>query len=377
MKRPQAMKRPKNESRGPGPAGGSGVGWAPKTDASSQPERVDKRPPSERPMWLFLSEPGLGDLALKELKARKVVPRNARPTRLSLRNQDAMLLPDSVVTGAPTGLRLTLSALNVPVFGRTGITPGQLERLAAAFAREKADGLTSTVIGTGFARQDLVRWVGKQLAERGVTLLPEPERPCWLIVVDTAFYFGFTRFNHHDLTGRDDSPVRTGALPQTIAAAAVFAANPGPAEVIWDPVCGSGSLLVEAAAASPGSTILGSDVDTEALAIAGQRLGPLAALSQADAAAADPGRADITLTLANLPWGRQYESEGGNRAFYEAVLRNSLAHAAPDWRGVFVTSDDAALRKAALAVGKLSVEGMARPKVRGVEAGIWRVTRAT
>ena len=63
MKRPQAMKRPKNESRGPGPAGGSGIGWAPKTDASSQPERVDKRPPSERPMWLFLSEPGLGDLA--------------------------------------------------------------------------------------------------------------------------------------------------------------------------------------------------------------------------------------------------------------------------------------------------------------------------
>lgn len=328
-------------------------------------------------MWLFLSEPGLTDLAMKELKARKVIARNARPTRLALRNQDAVLLPDAVVTGAPKGLRLTLNALNVPVFGRTGITPGQLERLAAAFAREKADGLTSTVMGTGFARQDLVRWVSKQLAERGVSLSPEPERPCWLIVVDQAFYFGFQRFNHHDLTGRADSPDRSGALPQTIAAATVFAANPSPAEVIWDPVCGSGSLLVEAAAASPGSTLIGSDVDAEALEIAGARLGGKAALVEANAAVADPGRADITLTLANLPWGKRYESEGGNQAFYAAVLKNALAHAAPDWRGVFITSDDAALRKAALAVGKLSVEGMARPKVRGVEAGIWRVTRAT
>ena len=55
--------------------------------------------------------------------------------------------------------------------------------------------LTSTVIGTGFARRTWVRWVSKQLADRGVSLSPGGG-PCWLIVVDQAFYFGFQRFNH-------------------------------------------------------------------------------------------------------------------------------------------------------------------------------------
>lgn len=40
----------------------------------------------------------------------------------------------------------------------------------------------------------------------------------------------------------------------------------------------------------------------------------------------------MTLTLANLPWGKRYEAAGGNAALYEALIRNVLAHAAAGWR---------------------------------------------
>ena len=334
--------------------------------------------PAERPLWLFLTEPGIADLALRELKARKIVGQKTRATKLFLRSYDVLVMPDSQVAAPPKDLRLSLHAMAAPVFGRRNVTEGQLMRLAGAWGREKADGLVSSVAGSFFVRQDLMRWLGKQLLALGVDAEGGAgKRPCWLIVVDEAYYFGFARFNHHDADRRDRPEDRTGALPPTIAAALVFAAKPQAGEVIWDPVCGSGTLLREARAMAKDAVLIGTDTDAAAVELARKLLGEDAHLKVADAATADPGRDDITLTVANLPWGVQYESEGGNAAFYEAVLRNALASAAPTWRGAFITSDDAALRTAVRAIGGLSAREVATPKVRGREAGIWLVERAS
>jgi predicted RNA methylase len=331
-------------------------------------------PAAERPYWLFLTEPGIADLALKELKARKVVGQKTRATKLFVRNYELLVIPDSQIAAPPKDLRLTLHALAAPVFGRRKITDGQLMRLAGAWARERADHLVSSVAGEAFGRQDLMRWLGKQLLSLGVETKAGEKRPCWLIVVDDAYYFGFPRFNHHEANRRDRPEDRSGALPPTIAAALVFAAKPGPGEVIWDPVCGSGTLLREAKALAPDAALIGTDKDERAIELA-KTLVPGAHLKVADAGSVDPGRDDVTLTLANLPWGVQYESEGGNTLFYEAVLRNALASAAEAWRGVFITSDGPAMRAAVREVGGLSVRQVASPKVRGRDAGIWMVER--
>ncbi len=365
----------------PGPARPGGRpaqsrGLTPKAAPAKAPARRDAQGGGgERPLWLFLTEPGIADLALKELKARKVVGQKTRATKLFLRNYDMLVIPDSQVAAPPKDLRLSLHALAAPVFGRRNITEGQLMRLAGAWSRERADGLVSSVAGSAFVRQDLMRWLGKQLLALGIETEGAGKRPCWLIVVDEAYYFGFPRFNHHEAQSRDRPQDRTGALPPTIAAALLFAAKPGPGEVIWDPVCGSGTLLREARAMAPKAVLIGTDADPAAIALAATLLGDTAQLKVADAASADPGRDDVTLTIANLPWGVQYESEGGNAAFYEALLRNALASAAPTWRGVFITSDGPALRAAVRAVGGLSAREAATPKVRGREAGIWIVER--
>ena len=59
-----------------------------------------------------------------------------------------------------------------------------------------------------------------------------------------------------------------------------------------------------------------------------------------------------------------------------ALIRNILAHAAAGWRGVFITSDLDALRRATRAVGGLVLEGVAEVKVRGIDAGVWLLRRA-
>jgi hypothetical protein len=339
---------------------------------------VDVRPPSDRPLWLILSEPGLADLALRELKARKVVARKARATKLFLRNYDLLVLPDSQIQAKDIVSRLAFQILSAPVFGRGAFNEGQLLRLTAAWKRERADGLVSTIAGNHFQRQDLTRWLAKQLKARGVEadVDGKPERPAWLIAVDQAFYVAFPRFNHHDAPGRSRDEDRVGALPPTVGAAMVFAAKPETGEVIWDPVAGSGALLREAAEMAPGATLIGTDVDAQAIALAGRRLGAHAQLQVADATTVDLDRQDVTLTLANLPWGKRYEAAGGNAALYEALIRNILAHAAAGWRGVFITSDLDALRRATRAVGGLVLEGVAEVKVRGIDAGVWLLRRA-
>jgi hypothetical protein len=57
------------------------------------------------------------------------------------------------------------------------------------------------------------------------------------------------------------------------------------------------------------------------------------------------------------------------------LLTQSLAHAAPNWRCVLLTSDNAALRGAVSSLPGLKLEQIAKPRVRGHEAIMWLITR--
>jgi hypothetical protein len=327
------------------------------------------------PLFVFLTEPGLGDLALAELKHLKLVPRQARPLRLNLRSHDMLVLPGKLVDVARARSRLCTNVLAAPVFGRGAITPRQLDHLAAVFRAGGHRRLVSTVAGSAFNRPELMRRLARELGRRGV-VLAEAGRAIWLLVVDEAFYFGEERQNHHDAPGRRDIATRSGALPPTIAAAMAFAAKLGLGETVWDPTAGSGNVLTEVAALAPDATLLASDVDAEAVRTLERRL-PAAGrpwVAQADAASVELPTSALSLTIANLPFGRRYVAEGGNAAFYAGVMANALKHAGPGWRGVFLTSDTAAIRDAARR-NALTATMVADIKVRGLPATIWRVER--
>ena len=213
------------------------------------------------------------------------------------------------------------------------------------------------------------------LSARGVRLAGQAGTAIWLLAVDEKYYLGFPRFNYHDAKGRGRSSDREGSLPPVIAAAMMFAAKPAPGEVIWDPVMGTGTLLAEAMALAPGAALIGTDIDPAAVSDARKRFERRSdiRLLQNDAAHAELGDARLTLTIANLPFGKKFKSATGNRALYETVLRRSLAQAAENWRACLLTSDEDALQAAVAAVGHLALTEITHVDVRGTKASIWMV----
>lgn len=331
----------------------------------------------ERPLWLFLSEPGLAALLVKELKFRNIIRAKSRAQIRHLRNYDLLVFPDSQIAGPVEASRIALDVLMCPVFGRHKISDRQLDRLAIAAKAERSDGLVSSVAGKTFTRQDIMRWLEARLRERGARLQRDAAQPIRLFIIDESYYFGFARFNYHQAQGRIRAVDRHGSLPPTIAAAMCFAANPGAREVVWDPVAGTGTLLGEAAALMQRPILIGSDLDPLALDIAKQNLAGVspAELHVADSAQLDLKRNDLTLTLANLPFGKQFKPGEGNAALYEGILRRSLAHAAAGWRACLLTSDEHALGAALLAIGRLQAEKPTSVRIRGQAASLYLVRR--
>ena len=330
----------------------------------------------DKPLWLFLTEPGLASLATRELKFVDAVTQKAQFAKLHLRNYDLLVAPDAIVRPRLPALRLTSHVLLSPVFGRERVSERQLDLLAERVRREGSASLARFIAGDALSGRDFEQFVMRGLAERGVRFAHASDKPVWLLAVDEKYYFGFPRFNFHDVPGRQWTSEREGSLPPVVAAAMVFAAKPGKGEVIWDPVMGTGTVLNEAAHMAPDAHLIGSDVDSEAVDLATKRLGRgRGRLFQGDVARARPGES-VSLTVANLPFGKRFKPAGGNALFYETVLRRSLEHSGNTWRGCFLTSDAGSLRTAVEAIGGLAISEVARPTVRGTPAAILIVNRA-
>ncbi len=329
-----------------------------------------------RPLWLYQTEPGLGPLLAQELKFIGAVARKAQFARLHLRNHDLLVLPDAAVQKRDAKPRLATNVYAAPVFGRERVGANQLDILVRAIRDERPDGIASEVAGELFSRSDFMPWLLRELAVRGVRFMPLTHRPVLFAAVDDKFYFGFPRFNHHDAIGRARGAEREGSLPPVVAAAMVFAAKPQAEEVIFDPTMGTGTILVEAAQMARGAELIGCDLDNAAVALARKALKAAhPRLLQGDSTRNDLGATRLTLTIANLPFGKKHKSAGGNRALYESLLRHSLTHAAPNWRAVLLTSDAESLQAAVSAIDGLSCAATSDIKVRGQAATIWSVSR--
>lgn len=105
-------------------------------------------------------------------------------------------------------------------------------------------------------------------------------------------------------------PERPGALRPTIAAAMVELAAVKDGHAVLDPMCGTGTLLLECGSRFPQARLFGTDQSGDAAATARQRLGERAAIERSELDELDyaPGTFDRVLT--NLPWGGQTPIQG-------------------------------------------------------------------
>ena len=130
-------------------------------------------------------------------------------------------------------------------------------------------------------------------------------------------------------------PELPGALRPTIAAAMVELADVQDGQAVLDPMCGTGTVLLECSRRFPGASLFGADQSAEAATTATGRLGGKATIRRCELDALDyaPGTFDRVVT--NLPWGDQTPIRG---PVYTKGVAKLLDCVADDGMVVLLTS---------------------------------------
>lgn len=216
---------------------------------------------------------------------------------------------------------------------RTLTSPGVL-----ALLRGWTRGAIRWRLGMARGHQRAVLWrVAKEVTAIAPDLVNDPTQTTWDVQADPA-----TR-TLSLIPRRIEDPrfaYRVAEVPAastgSVAAALVWAADAHAGDRVWDPFCGSGVELVERARRGAVRSLLGSDVDPEALTAARANLaaaGVTAELVLADARSHAPGPVD--LVISNPPLGSRVHVDAA--ALLVAALPNLVRALAPKGRLVWIT----------------------------------------
>jgi 23S rRNA G2445 N2-methylase RlmL len=135
-----------------------------------------------------------------------------------------------------------------------------------------------------------------------------------------------------------------GSLRPTVAAALVRIATPDKAKLqVWDPFCGGGTILCEAA--SVGHEVWGTDIDPEAVSTARENISAVqreywGRIETADSTSPKTWRRHLSATavISNLPWGKQVAITS-KRALYDRVGSGVAELGRRGGTGVLLTTD--------------------------------------
>ena len=135
---------------------------------------------------------------------------------------------------------------------------------------------------------------------------------------------------------------REGGLNASIAYGALALAGLRASDRIFNPMCGSGTLLVERALMGPYEAMVGVDIDAGAVACARSNLkaaGRDVEVAQVDALSTGLPPRSFDLILADLPWGDDIGTHGGNAKLYPAFLNEMHRLCSKGGRMVVITHE--------------------------------------
>ena len=179
-----------------------------------------------------------------------------------------------------------------------------------------------------YRRVDFQRAVERGILERGdhTWRLEEDDADVelWASMIDAEFFLT-VRLSDDTMRHREyKSAHRPASLRASSAAALAWLSEPREDDVVLDPFCGAGTILIERAHLGRYAMLLGSDRDAAALAAARENVGarykPIQ-LENWDAAALPLADASVNKIVTNLPWGIRYGSHGENRKLYPLWFR--------------------------------------------------------
>jgi tRNA (guanine6-N2)-methyltransferase len=197
-----------------------------------------------------------------------------------------------------------------------------------------------------FRRVDFQRAVERGILERSDHTWRLEEEGAdvelWATMIDAEFFLT-VRLSDDAMRHREYKAAhRPASLRASSAAALAWLSEPGNDDVVLDPFCGAGTILIERAHLGRYAMLLGSDRDAAALAAArvnvGARYKPIQ-LENWDAGALPLGDASVNKIVTNLPWGLRYGSHGENRKLYPIWMREFARVLKPGGLMVMLTAE--------------------------------------
>lgn len=148
------------------------------------------------------------------------------------------------------------------------------------------------------------------------------------------------RLTQQSLHRRNLAEFGRASLKATVAYGLIRLAEIRPEHVFADPLCGGGTIPIEATQVVPGLTVLGGDIDPRALANAAVNRAAAAVdfpLFNWDARALPLANGCVDRLIANLPFGVRIGSHRKNRPLYRELMPEVERVLAPGGRAVLLS----------------------------------------
>lgn len=168
------------------------------------------------------------------------------------------------------------------------------------------------------------------------------------------------------------------SLKPTIAYAMIALSRPRDDDVFLDPMCGSGTILIERAQTARYRLLLGGDLDAQAVQATRDNIGPRykpIEIRRWDATSLPLDDASVCALVTNMPFGRQIGTGEDNRTLYPALVAEWARVVRPGGVMVLLTSERTLLRQALGRRRELVLEQEVPVLVRGLSAAIHVVTK--
>ena len=227
-----------------------------------------------------------------------------------------------------------------------------------------------------YRRVDLQKALERGISERGDRrwrLEENGEVEFWATLLEDELFLTI-RLSDDRMRQRDYKAAHfPGSLRPSAAAAMALLSQPTDDDVVLDPLCGAGTILIERAHLGRYRMLRGGDSDPQALAAARENIGPRykpIELREWDAVALPIGDGEVTRIITNLPWGRKWGSHPENRRLYPRLMREFSRVLAPGGLMVLMTSETRLMREL-LDEQEIALNSMLAVTVLGASAWIY------
>jgi tRNA (guanine6-N2)-methyltransferase len=231
-----------------------------------------------------------------------------------------------------------------------------------------------------FRRADLQRAIERGIMQRGDHLWrlseEQGEVEFWATLLGAELLLAI-RLSDERMRQREYKVAHLpGSLRPSVAAALGWLSQPSAEDVVLDPLCGVGTILIERAHLGRYRLLIGCDHNSDALAAARANVGPRykpLELYACNATALHLPNASITKVITNLPWGIRHGSHEENRRLYPRLFAEFDRVIRPGGQ-IVVLSGEPRLMSGLIANGRFHPDKILNVSILGARAVVYTGT---